>query len=693
MDIKSKIVDLMHNKKYQPLVLPEFAEKLGEPDFVLIQEALNQLEGEGKIVKTKKDKYDLPERLNVVVGRLQVNRSGYGFVLAEPRDIFVPKTRMNDALNNDKVMARLLGRRFKDGNIEGEIIKVIERANSVITGKFKVNKKMAYVVPSDKKISCSIVILPKSTLGAKDGQLVVCKIERWPAGKRPAKARIIEIVGDESTPNIEIEIVIREHNLPLSFSPAAIEESKFVSDAISTDEISGRSDYRDVFTVTIDGADAKDFDDAISISKNDKGNFNLVVHIADVSHYVKLNAPLDEEARERGNSVYLVDRVIPMLPPKLSNGICSLNPKVDRLSFSVGMVVDSTGGVKDFEITEGIIRSDARLTYEGVDEQVEKGEFEDERVGKLIGDLKELSDILEARRLKRGSLNFETIEPKVLLDENLKPVDVVIRERTVATKLIEEAMILTNEVVAGFMYHQEAPMVYRIHEEPDYEVLMQLAELLKEMNYPIKGKINHPKNLQKIIAFAHDRPEKLLINSILLRAMKQAKYYPQCVPHFGLASPHYTHFTSPIRRYSDLVVHRLVKGILKTQCEREQSTKLTEELYDVCEHISICEREAEDAERESVNVKLCELMSEHVGEVFKGTITGVTGFGFFVQLSNSIEGLVHVKSLNDDFYVYDSDHFLLRGERLGKIYRLGEGVMVKLVDVNIGERKMDFVVA
>ncbi|MDO8885696.1 ribonuclease R [Candidatus Oleimmundimicrobium sp.] len=692
MDIKSEIINLIQSKKYRPLSLSEFAERIGESNFILIQEALNQLEGEGKIIKTKKDKYDLPERLNIVVGRLQVNRRGYGFILAKPHDVFVPKTKMNGALNKDRVMARLFGRGFKDGNIEGQIIKVIERANTKIVGKFVVKRGTGYVFPTDKKISCNIVIPPKLTFGAKNGQLVVCEIEQWPTGKRPAKARITEILGDKSTPNIEMEIVIREHDLPLSFPSAVIKETEIISDTISTDEISNRRDYRDIFTVTIDGADAKDFDDAISISKDDKGNFNLIIHIADVSHYVKFNVALDEEARERGNSVYLVDRVIPMLPQKLSNGICSLNPKVDRLSFSVEIVVDATGEVRDFNIFEGVIKSDARLTYEGVDEQVEKGEFEDKTIERLIGDLKELSDILDAKRLKRGSLNFETVEPKVLLDKNFKPIDVVMRERTVATKLIEEAMILTNEVVAGFMYHREAPMVYRVHEEPDYEVLMQLAELLKEMDYPLKGKINHPKNLQKIIAFAHDKPEKFLINSILLRAMKQAKYYPECLPHFGLASSHYTHFTSPIRRYSDLVVHRLVKRILKTKGEREQSTKLIEELYDVCEHISICEREAEDAERESVNVKLCELMSEHVGEVFKGVITGVTGFGFFVQLSNSIEGLVHIRSLNDDFYVYDSEHFLLRGERLGKIYRLGERIMVKLVNINIEERIVDFAV-
>jgi len=693
MDLKIKIINLMRDKRYRPLTLFGLAEASEEQDFALVQKILNQFEDEGKVVRTKKDKYDLPERLNLFTGRLRTNRRGYGFILADEHEIFVSRTDMNGALNNDKVMVHLLGRRFKDGNIEGKIVKVLKRANHAIVGKFVVKGKTGYVFPSDKKIFCKIVIPPKSTLGAKTGQLVVCEIDRWPMNKMPARGRIVEVLGDASDSNIEIEAIIREHNLPLDFSSDANKECELISDTVSADKIFGRKDYRDIFTVTIDGLDAKDFDDAISISKDKKGNFNLIVHIADVSHYVDLDTALDAEARQRGNSVYLVDRVIPMLPEKLSNGICSLNPQVERLSFSVEMSIDSSGEVKNFEIAESVIRSDARLTYEEVDEQIKNGAFEDKKVEKLIGDLRELSDILEAKRLKRGSLNFETIEPKVLLDGNSKPLDIIVRKRTVATELIEEAMILTNEVVAGFMYHQEAPMVYRIHDEPDYEVLMQLAELLKELSYPLKGKINHPKNLQKILAFAHERPEKLLINSLLLRSMKQAKYYPECIPHFGLASPCYTHFTSPIRRYSDLVVHHLVKTILKSRFKEKKVDRLATELYGICEHISISEREAEDAERESVNVKICELMKEQIGEVFMGTITGVTEFGFFVQLDNSAEGLVHVKFLNDDFYVYDAEHFLLRGERLGKIYRLGEKVMVKLTKVDMGERRMDFMVA
>ncbi len=691
MNLSDEIINLMRDKKYRPLNLPEIAGKLGKSNFISIQETLNQLENKGEIVKTKKDKYNLPERANVVVGRLQTNRRGYGFVSAEAHDIYVSKFNMCGALHKDRVMVRLIGRRYKDGNVEGKVIKILERANNKIVGKFVIKNKTAYVFPTDKKIFCRIVIPPKLTLGAKNNQLVVCEIEQWSLKKRPTRGRVIEVLGDTSAKNVEIEVVIREHNLPTSFSPTVSKECESISDTVLAEDISNRKDYRDMFTVTIDGLDAKDFDDAISICK-DGSNFNLIVHIADVSHYFGVDTALGEEARERGNSVYLVDRVIPMLPPKLSNGICSLNPKVDRLSFSVEMVIDTTGEVKDFGISEGVIRSDVRLTYKEVDEQIKRGKFEDKKVGKLINDLRELSDILEARRLKRGSLNFETIEPKILLDENSKPFDVIIRERTIATELIEETMILTNEVVAGFMYHQEAPMIYRVHEEPDYEVLMQLEELLKELGYSVKGKINHPKNLQKILAFAHKRPEKLLINSLLLRSMKRARYYPECVPHFGLASPHYTHFTSPIRRYSDLVVHRFVKGVLKSQLKGKQLIKLTDKLYDICEHISIREREAEDAERETVNIKLCELMSEHVGEVFKGTITGVAQYGLFVQLENSVEGLVHVKFLNDDFYTYDSEHFLLRGERLGKIYRLGERIMVKLISVDVRERRIDFVV-
>ncbi|MDP3013408.1 MAG: VacB/RNase II family 3'-5' exoribonuclease, partial [Candidatus Subteraquimicrobiales bacterium] len=462
---------------------------------------------------------------------------------------------------------------------------------------------------------------------AEKGDIVVVQIDQSPDKRHGPVGRIIENLGNENQAGISVEVVVREYELPLSFSSSVLKECEEISDVVISADIYGRKDYREEFAVTIDGLDAKDFDDAVSIKKiGDK--FHLIVHIADVSHYVATESLLDEEAFERGFSAYLVDRVIPMLPHKLSNGICSLNPDVDRLTFSVEMVINSKGEIEDFLITEGVINSKARLTYEEADKTFATGDFRNKEVKDCLILLRELSDILEDKRIKRGSVNFETIEPKVILNKELKPVEVLIREKTPATKLIEETMILTNEVVANFMHQNDAPMVYRVHDKPDLEALTQIGELIKELGYPIKDmKSTHPKVLsnvlQKIINFAHNRPEKLLINYLMLRTMKQAKYSPGCSLHFGLASDCYTHFTSPIRRYTDLVVHRFVKGVLKKKLSEPYLLDLADGLGDICEHCSVKEREIVEAERESVEVKLCELMRSQIGEIFWGIITGV----------------------------------------------------------------------
>lgn len=671
----------------------EIAARLGL-ELHLILPILSELERSGEVARTKKGKFTDLMSANLVMGILKTNRRGYGFVLAEGSDVYVSSGDMNGALNNDRVIVSLHGRRFKEGNMEGRVVRVIERANQKIVGKVIIKKKTVYVIPSDKKLFTTIIIDPKSEPILEEGQVVLVKIDRWPDKKMVSCGRVIEVIGSEGEAGIEIETIIREHNLATVFSDGALREVAAIAGEISQSELKNRRDFSSVFTVTIDGEDAKDFDDAISIKKLDGGRFKLMVHIADVSHYVPCGSQLDEEARSRATSVYLVDRVLPMLPPKLSNDICSLNPNLLRLTFSIVMVIDSEGQVQDFEIVESFIESDRRLTYPGVDAALDGGGHKDAETDRLISAMLELSEILEEKRLRRGSLNFETIEPKVILDEDLRPKEVLIRERTRATKMIEEAMILANETVASFMHSLSYPMIYRVHDEPDFELLLQLKELLKELNYPVKGKMNHHKNLQKIIEFASLKEEKLLINSLLLRAMKQAKYHPNSSPHFGLASSEYTHFTSPIRRYCDLVVHRLVKkALIKGPEEGDDWSKIQSDLAEISEHISVMEREAEDAERESVNFKLCELLSDHIGEIFVGTITGVAEFGVFVQLPNSAEGLIHVKRMKDDYYVFDAERFLLRGERLGKAYRLGEKLMVQLISVDIPSRKIDFLVA
>ncbi len=702
MQVRNWILKLMRKRAYHPLTIGELSELLEDAGVSRreLEGAIQMLEREGRVIKTRADRYGLPEHMNLIVGHLQVNRKGYGFVRSEGGDVFVRAYDMNGAMHGDKVVVRLSRRLRKGGAREGEIVRILERVQERIVGRFEKRGKVSYVVPADKRIFYDLLVPPGLTFGASRGDIVVAKIDQYPDKRRGPVGRIVEILGDESVVGVEIEVVIREHDLPTVFPPAVIEECADIPDVVHSSELAGRKDYRSEFTVTIDGLDAKDFDDAVSASKDNRGNFLLKVHIADVSHYVSLGSLLDEEAAERGFSAYLVDRVIPMLPPKLSNEICSLNPGVDRLSFSAEMVINPAGEAKDFTLTEGVINSGARLTYEGVDELFITGDFESEKLRDCLATLRELSDVLELRRIKRGSINFETIEPKVILDEQLKPLEVVIREKTPATKLIEEIMILTNEVVAGFMHRRRAPMIYRVHERPDPEALLQIGELIKELGYPLKGftpKV-HPegiktapsRTLQNIIAFAHNRPEKLLINYLMLRAMKQARYAARCLPHFGLASGCYAHFTSPIRRHPDLVVHRLVKSVLKNEMSHPDVLDLVERLEDVCEHCSVKEREIAEAERESVELKLCELMKDHIGDAFWGIISGVASYGLFVELPNSAEGLVHVSSMTDDYYHFEQEHFLLRGERTGKIFRLGQKVLVKVVSVVVGERRIDF---
>ncbi|MDI6715461.1 MAG: ribonuclease R [Actinomycetota bacterium] len=697
MQLQKRIIKLMSKKGYVPIDIDGFVKALGMPgiDKQEVKKALEVLESEGRVVKTKKEKYALPAQLDMVVGEFMANKAGYGFVRTAIGDIFIPASKVKGAMHGDKVAVKISRKRTRQGpRSEGEITKIIERAHESIIGRYEVNGKVSVVIPTDKKIFYHVLVSKRDAMGAKDGDMVVAKLFEYPDGKKAARGFITEIIGDETSPTIEIDVIVRAHNLSTEFSPAAIAEAEAVPDKVLASDLEGRKDYRDMFTVTIDGLDAKDFDDAVSIRREESGHFHLSVHIADVSHYVRIGSALDEDAYLRGTSVYLADRVLPMLPHKLSNNICSLNPNVDRLTLSVEMVIDDRGEVIDFEVHRGVINSNFRLTYEQVDEAFKTGQYPNADVRDLLINMRELSDILENKRLKRGSLNFETVEPKVILDEALRPVEVIVRERTPATKIIEEAMIVTNETIASFMYWQDAPMVYRVHDRPNEESLVQIEELIENLRYPVrKLKSAHPRVIQQIITYAHNRPEKLLINNLLLRAMKRAKYAPASTLHFGLASQHYTHFTSPIRRYPDLVVHRLVKAVIDQNLSEPSIVNMVDELADICEHSSFMEREADDAERESIDVKLCELMKRHIGEVFDGTITGVAGYGFFVQLPNTAEGLVHVRDLTDDYYIYDEATFTLLGQRTGRVFQIGQLVTVQVANVIIGERRIDFTLA
>jgi len=635
-------------------------------------------------------------RSGSVVGRISMTRRGYGFVAAPDGDFYVSARDTSGAMHGDIVALRPDIKRGRQGR-SGVVTKVIERANTQVVGRFEKHGAIGIVIPADRRIRHDIFVASNATGDAVTGDVVVARIVGYPSRNQSAQGVVEEIVGHEGDEGIEIEIIIREHGLATEFSPEAEAEAAAirldVESTITTDAL--RRDVRDRFTFTIDPADARDFDDAISIDRID-GLTRLGVHIADVSHYVSWGSAIDLDARQRATSVYLVDRVLPMLPEELSNGICSLNPDEDRLSFTADIWLDNDAVIQRYELYPSAMRSDLRLNYGQVQRMLDGEEpFSDSESERALRDFARLADKIQQHRVARGGLDFETVEAKIKLAEDGTPIEVVIRERTQATNMIEEAMILANEVVARHMRDAKSPMVYRIHEDPDPDALANVAVVLKEFDYPIKDIHGaSPATFQRIIRFAHNRPEKRLINSLLLRALERARYVDYLGGHFGLASEAYTHFTSPIRRYPDLIVHRLLRAQLAGELETDpDSAGMVPELEWLAEHSSFMEREAEMAEDDSVRFKLCQLMADHVGEVFSAVVTGVTTFGMFVQLENTAEGLVHVDSMADDHYRFDPQRFTLSGEKRNNSYRLGQPLMVRLVAVSVAEARLDFELA
>jgi ribonuclease R len=625
-----------------------------------------------------------------------MTRRGYGFVSAQDGDFYVSARDTNGAMHGDTVALRPDVKRGGQGR-SGVVVRVLERAVTQVVGRFEKHGVIGIVIPADRRIRNDIFIANNAIGEATTGDIVVARIIGYPSRNHAAQGVIDEIVGREGDAGIEIEITIREHGLRTEFPDDVLEAAAAIrldaDTALADDPL--RRDVRDRFTFTIDPVDARDFDDAISIDFID-GLTRLGVHIADVSHYVPWDSVIDEEARLRATSVYLVDRVLPMLPEKLSNEICSLNPDEDRLSFSVDMFLDKDGTVVSAEFFPSVMRSDRRLDYGLVQRMLEGEEpFGDAETERALRDFARVAAKLTERRLARGGLDFETVEAKVRLAEDGTPLEVIVRERTQATMMIEEAMIAANEAVARHMRDAEAPMVYRIHENPDPDALGHIAVVLKEFDYPIKDVHGaDPATFQRIIKFAHDRPEKRLINSLLLRALERARYVDFLAPHFGLASKAYCHFTSPIRRYPDLIVHRLLRAQLAGTLESDpHAVRMVPELEWLAEHSSTMEREAEMAENDSVRFKLCQLMAEHVGEEFDAVVTGVQNFGAFVQLDNTAEGLVHIDSLRDDRYQFEPQRFALVGADRGRIIRLGMPVRVRLVSVAVSDSRMDFELA
>ncbi|PKM56843.1 MAG: ribonuclease R [Firmicutes bacterium HGW-Firmicutes-3] len=700
IDQKEVLLDLFKDKKYRPLKLKELALllNLSKNEKKELEQSLQALIQEDKVILTKRGKYMINDAPEPIIGRFVSHPKGFGFVVIEGQDddIFIPAKYVNTAFHNDTVAIKLL-KDSRGKRPEGEIVKVLERGKDTLVGLYEQSDNFGFVRADDKKVQKDIYIAKSNSMMAMKGHKVVVKVTDWGGEDRKPEGEIVEIIGHVDDPDTAILSIVKNLEIPTEFPDNVKKQILHIPTEVPKDAAEGRLDYRNIQTVTIDGEDAKDLDDAITIEKIEQG-YRLGVHIADVSYYVKEGSAMDEEALNRSTSVYLVDRVIPMLPRQLSNGICSLNAGVDRLALSCIMDIDQEGKVFNYTINETIINVDERMSYTAVSGILEKSDPElTERYKDFIDmfhRMESLAAILRAKRKQRGSIDFDFPEAKVKLDEFGAPIEIYVYERNVATKIIEEFMLLANETVAEHYFWQEIPFVYRNHEEPDNERIQALGKFIYNFGYHIKGKEDvHPKEIQKLLIDIEGSKEEILISRLALRSMKQAKYEVDCEGHYGLAAKYYSHFTSPIRRYPDLQIHRIIKENLKSKMSDKRISHYKKILPDVTKQNSEYERRAETAERETIKLKKVEYMQRHIGEVFTGVISGVTGWGLYVELPNTIEGLVHVTALNDDYYVHDELKYMYVGERTKKIYALGDLINVKVERCNVEERNIDFSVS
>ena len=694
-----KILEMLAKQNYKPLNTEEIAEALGleRNDRKELRRTIDGLLKEGVVLKIKKEKIVLPDRYGVYTGKIDVNKRGFGFVFrGEGKgDIFVPENAMKDAMNGDKVQVKVLRETAGTKRAEGEILQIIERNNAKIIGVYEESKAFGFVIPEDTKIKHDIFIGKKNRNFAENGDVVVVEITKWPEKGRNPEGLITEILGKKGDKGVDILTVVKKFNLPEEFPPNVLSYTDKISEVIEEKEIARRKDLRGDMIMTIDGADAKDLDDAVSVIKLDNGNYKLSVHIADVTHYVTEGSPIDTEAFKRATSVYLLDLVIPMLPKKLSNNLCSLNPFEPKLTLSCDMVIDAQGMVVEHEIYESIIESKLRATYEAVT-QVLQGEMNEELEKyrpfiPMLKHMEELQMILEKKRVKRGAIEFDFPESKITLDKLGKPIKVSLYPREISNRIIEEFMLACNETVSEHMFWTHVPFIYRIHEEPDEEKLKAFTEFSFNLGYPVKLFAGvQPKLLQEILEKVKGQPAEPVLSKLLLRSMVQARYAPENVGHFGLAATYYSHFTSPIRRYPDLQIHRIIKEFLNGKLDDKRARQLIPIVSEASKQASEMERVAVDAERELDALKKAEYMAGHIGETFEGIISSVTNFGLFVELPNTIEGLIHITSLYDDYYAYDDRYMTLIGERTGKKFTLGEKINVLVSNVNLDSREIFF---
>ena len=726
---KQMLLTLMKDPTYVPMKLKELAMLLGVPKEQRkdLEKVLNELVASGKVGISKKGKYARSE-VFAQTGIFSAHHRGFGFVTIEGRDgdLFVPPDDTGDAMDGDTVQV-IIDENGRGGRAEARVLKVLKHANETLIGTFEKNKSFGFVIPDNPRITMDIFIPQGKENGAVSGHKVVVKLDTYATRNKNPEGHVQEILGHINDPGVDILSIVRAYGLPEEFPEDVMEEVSHAPEELSTDYVAeeigknGRVDLRDVPMVTIDGEDAKDLDDAVSVSKetiNGETIYHLGVHIADVSHYVKEGTPLDAEAYKRGTSVYLVDRVIPMLPHRLSNGICSLNAGCDRLAMSCLMDIDEKGIIVGHKICESVVRIDRRMTYTAVNAileakngteepqtdapEKEKSKEKAEFAKKCLEEyadfvpmfllLDETARVLRKKRMARGAVDFDFPECKIILDAKGRPVEIRPYERNAATMLIEDCMLAANETVAEDYYWQQIPFLYRSHEKPDGEKIKRFGILINNFGYSIRlqnGEL-HPKEMQKLLEKAAGSPEEALLARLALRSMKQAKYTTECMGHFGLAANYYTHFTSPIRRYPDLQIHRIIKENLHGGLTKKRIAHYEKILPEVAIWTSSRERLADEAERETDKAKKVQFMERHIGEEFTGVISGISNYGFYVELPNTVEGMVRLANLDGDYYVFDEEHYELVGERTRKKFKLGQTVKIQVVSVDRYLKTIDF---
>jgi ribonuclease R len=698
-----QLLKLMRESVDHPATPRELLQRLKIPrdERAIVKRLLKELVSTGALIQTRGNRYGVPDLMNLVVGRITTNPRGFGFVVPDrpienvSGDIYVAGSNLNQAMHGDRVVARI--ERVTDRGAEGRILRILERGATATVGRFDVDDSgMGFVVPFDRRLIMDVQIPSGEQKDAKPGEMVMVEITRWPTATRGPLGRVTEVLGDIDEPGVDTEIIIRKFGIADEHGDAAVEEARRLGDAVRERDLKGRTDFRPLVTVTIDGEHARDFDDAITLEQLPNGNYWLGVHIADVAHYVAEGSALDEEAYERGTSVYFPERAVHMFPAELATGLCSLNPHVDRLVQSCLMEIDRRGQVVRYELHDGVIHSKERMTYTDVN-----AILTDRDAGvrtkyaplvPLFEQMHELFGILNHRRHRRGSIDFDLKEPEIILDDQGMVEQIVALERNVAHRIIEEFMLVANETVAQHLDENGVPSLFRIHEDPDPLKVEEFEQFIATLGYSLaapKGAVK-PRHFQKLVERMRGTPQEKPIAFLMLRTMQKARYDPSNMGHFGLAAESYTHFTSPIRRYPDLIVHRTLRESRQGRMSEDRREELTDELPEIARHTSDRERRADDAERELVQWKKVRFMADKVGDEFLGYITGVSSFGLFIELvEHFVEGLVHVSTMADDYYRFVERAHVLQGENTGKAYRLGDPVQVQVIKVDMERRQVD----